>query len=366
MMSGALVLIGAAGFFMMAVGLSRAHASATQCLIGVGVFSVTVIAFHLLGNFFMYGTSQGEFFHLALVVFAASIIPGALTERVHVWPLFVFILFFSAFIYPVTGAWTWGGGWLQDMGFHDAAGATVIHVSAGCAALAGSYVMGPRAGRYAPDNRPIPFPGSNIPLAAAGVFMILIGWLGLGAGQASPETSRTLANILLGGAGGGLAAILYATWRYNKPDTTIVMNALIAGLVSVSGGADLFSPLFSMIVGALGGVLCAYAIPLLDKYKLDDPAGVIPAHLLCGVWGTLAVIFTGHIVGQMAGLIVTVVVAGGASAVVWLFLKKVMGLRCSARAERHGLDMEAVGLEAYPDFPIRTAGRPDITQIDKF
>ena len=366
MFSSALIVLGAAGSVMMATGLSRAHASATQCLIGMGVFAVSAIAFHLLGHFFMYGRMESDFLPLAVAVFAASIIPGSLTERVHIWPLFIFTFFFSAFLFPVAGAFTWGGTWLKDLGFHDFAGATVIHVAAGCAALTGSYIMGPRAGRYAPDGRPIPFPGSNIPLATAGVFLVLAGCLGLVAGHSLPEMSKAYTNIMMGAAGGVVAALMYVTWNHTKPDTTIVMNALVAGLVAVSAGADLFSPFFAVLVGAVGGVLCAFIVPRMDRYKFDDPAGIIPAHLAAGIWGTLAVVFAGHIVGQIAGLVLTMIITGGGSAVVWLFLKRVMGLRCSGRAERHGLDMEAVGLEAYPDFPVRTTGRPDITQIDKF
>jgi Amt family ammonium transporter len=366
MLSSALVLLGSAGFVLLATGLSRAHASATQCLIGLGVFAVSAIAFHTVGHFFMYGHLESEFFALAVVIFAASIIPGALTERVHIWPLFIFTLFFSAFLFPVAGSFTWGGTWLKDLGFHDFAGSTVIHVAAGCAALTGSYIMGPRAGRYAPDGRPIPFPGSNIPLAMTGTFLVLAGSMGLAAGHTVHEMSQAYTNLIMGAAGGVVAALMYVTWNHNKPDTTIVMNALVAGLVAVSAGADLYSPFFSILIGAVGGVLCAFIIPRMDRYKFDDPAGIIPAHLAAGIWGTLAVVFAGHFIGQIAGLLLTILITGGGSAIVWLFLKRVMGLRCSGRAERHGLDMEAVGLEAYPDFPVRTTGRPDITQIDKF
>jgi Amt family ammonium transporter len=366
LISAALLLLGAGGFSMINIGLSRTHASATLCLTSLGMMAVSILAYHFIGYHFMYGEGGNEFYALALAAFASSIILGTLTERIKIWPCLVFAAIFSAFIFPAIGGWAWGGDWLSSLGFHDFAGASVIHIAAGAAAATGCHVLGPRAGRYAPDGRPIPFSGSNIPLATLGAFLVCISWIGLTTGQQYYDMTLAFTNILLGGAGGVTAALIYVTWRYNKPDTTIIINSLIAGLVSVSAGADIFWPVFAVIVGAVGGVLCAYIIPLLDKYKFDDPIGVTPAHLICGIWGTLAVVFTGHIVGQIVGLLVITVFASGASLGAWMGIKRVIGLRCTARAERHGLDMEAVGLEAYPDFPIRTAGRPDITQIDRY
>ncbi len=390
LVSGLFVLLAAAGFAMLNTGLSRAHASATLCLTSIGTFAISALAFYILGANIMYhnvtpggffgsfsffyqgkpgGTGAEEarwFFHLSLAVLASSIILGALTERIRAWPYMAFAAIFSAIIYPLEGSWSWGGGWLSSLGFHDYAGSAVIHMAAGCAALTGSYIMGPRAGRYAPDGRPIPFSGSNIPLASLGALLIWIGWFGLNGGHGSSDLAHAFINTVLGGAGGAFAALIYVTWRYNKPDPTIIINALLAGLVSVSGGADIFVPIAAMLAGAVGGVLCAYTIPLLDKYKIDDPVGVIPVHLVAGMWGTFAVIISGNVLGQIAGLLATLLFTGCASALGWIFLKRTLGLRCTARAERHGLDMEAVGLEAYPDFPIRTAGRPDITQIDKY
>jgi Amt family ammonium transporter len=364
LVSAAFLLLGAAGFSMMNIGLSRAHASATLCLTSLGAFAFSIIAYHFVGQIFM-PYPGSEYFPLAMAVFSSSIILGAMAERIKIWPCLLFAGFFSAFVFPVLGGWAWNG-WLADLNFHDIAGASVIHVTAGCAALTGSLIMGPRAGRYAKDGRPIPFGGSNIPLATLGAFLVCVGWVGMTTGQGLYDSSSAFTNILLGGGGGVIGAILFTTWRYNKPDTTIIINSLIAGMVSVSAGADIFWPIFAVFLGGAGGILCAYVIPLMDRYKLDDPVGVIPVHLGGGILGTIAVVFTGHIIGQLIGLLVILVIAGGASAAIWIGIRRTVGLRCSSRAERHGLDMEAVGLEAYPDFPIRTAGRPDITQIDLY
>jgi Amt family ammonium transporter len=239
-------------------------------------------------------------------------------------------------------------------------------MTAGCAAATGIYILGPRAGRYAPDGKPIPFPGSNIPMAALGLWLVLTGWPGLAGLQGLNAMAHGFMTLLLGGAAGCIGAYIYASYRFKKPDVTIVINGTVAGLVSVSGAADMFSPIMAALVGAAGGVLCAYIIPRLDKYRFDDPIGIVPVHLAGGIWGTLIAGIHANIFSQIAGLVITLGFAGLISAGGWIVLRRVLGLRCSARAERHGLDMEAVGLEAYPDFPIRTAGRPDITQIDKY
>jgi ammonium transporter, Amt family len=357
-------LLGAAGFTMINVGLSRAHASATLCATSIGVFAISILSYHFIGQSFFYGEAKNEFYGLALTVFASSIFLGALTERIRIWPCILFAALFSAIIFPLICGWAFDG-WINQIGYVDDAGITV-HIIAGSAALAGAYIMGPRTGRYAPDGRPIPFSGSNIPLATLGGFLVCIACAGMTVDQSYDGTYATFRNLLLGGAGGALAAMIFTTWRSNKPDTTILINGLLAGIVSVSGGGHLLWPIIAVIIGAVGGGLCAYIIPLLDKYKFDDPIGVTPVHLAGGIWGALAVALTGHVLGQLIGLVIITGLAVGLSAVAWYITRRAIGLRCSLRAERHGLDMEAVGLEAYPDFPIRTAGRPDITQIDRY
>lgn len=358
-------LLGAGGFAMINVGLSRAHASATLCATSIGVFAVSMIAYHFVGQKFLFGAPTDEFYGLAMTAFASSIVLGALTERIRIWPCLLFAALFSGVIFPLVGGLTFGGGLIEQLGFVDFSGVT-IHITAGAAALAGAYIMGPRTGRYAPDGRPIPFSGSNIPLATLGAFMVCVACAGMTIDQSHNGTFAPFRNMLLGGAGGALAAMIFTTLKSNKPDTTILINGLIAGIVSVSAGSHLFWPIIAVIVGAVGGGLCAYIIPLLDKYKFDDPVGVTPTHLAAGIWGAFAVIFAGHVIGQLIGLAIVVVLSLALSFTAWYFVKRSIGLRCSLRAERHGLDMEAVGLEAYPDFPIRTAGRPDITQIDRY
>ena len=358
-------LIGAGGFAMINVGLSRAHASATLCAISIGVFAISLIAYHFVGQIFMFGEVTNEYYGLALTVFASSIVLGALTERIRIWPCILFGAVFSGLVFPLIGGWVYADGWIKNIGYVDYAGGTV-HIIAGAAAMTGAYIMGPRTGRYAPDGRPIPFSGSNIPMATLGAFMVCVACAGMAVDQSHGGTYATFRNILLGGAGGALAAMIFTTLRSNKPDTTILINGLIAGIVSVSAGAHLFWPIIAVIIGAGGGALCAYIIPMLDKYKFDDPIGVTPAHFAAGIWGAFAVIFTGHVIGQLIGLAIVVGLSVAMSAAAWYTTKRITGLRCSLRAERHGLDMEAVGLEAYPDFPIRTAGRPDITQIDRY
>ena len=385
LLCGMMAIMAAAGFTMLNAGLCRAHASASICLMGFGGCAIAAIAFYFLGHNLMYRNvgdysvmgsfgffySQRDdsasewFFRMAQAALASTIVLGALAERVKITPYLLFTAVFAAVIFPIPGAWVWGGGWLNQIGFHDYGGSAVIHLAAGCAALAGIYYVGPRAGRYAPDGKPIPFPGSNIPLATLGAFLVFMGWPGIVAGHGDVDVGVVFMNAALAGAGGCVATLVYVNLRYPKPDVTIVINGAIAGLVAVSAGVDAYSPFFAMLVGCVGGVLCAYVIPLLDQRKLDDPVGVVPVHLVGGAWGTLAGVFVGNPFGQLLGFVLIAAFSGGLSVLTWRGLKK-FGVRCADRSLRHGVDVCELGLEAYPDFPVRTAGRPDITQIDKF
>ncbi|MCC7305229.1 MAG: ammonium transporter [Alphaproteobacteria bacterium] len=384
LLCGVFVLLAGAGMTMLKTGLTRAHTSATLCLMDIGTCCIAVLTFYLLGNYLMGAKAMDAtaapqalwFFNAALSVFAALIVSGAVAERIRIWPYFLFIAFFSGILWPLLAGWSWGGGWLGGIGsgFKDLGGSAVIHVAAGCAALAGSYILGPRAGRYGPDGHAVPFPGSNIPLAAIGFFVLWAGWLALCGGRGLLETASAEAmgllftNILLAGAAGGMAALAHVVLHHAKPDITIIINGALAGLVSVAGGADLYTPFLAILIAAIGSVICCHLIPLLDKRKIDDPVGTIPVHLAGGIWGTLAVALfaTGDFVAQVVGLVAIGGVALAGSAAVWLVIKNTLTLRCSERAERHGVDMDEVGVEAYPDFSPRTAGRPDITQIERF
>ena len=389
LLSGALVMFAAGGNALYQSGLARAHASSCICMMALGGAAVAMLTFYVIGynvmfshlNLFFHATNDGGvyapealwFFRTAAAAFAASIIGGALSERIKVMPYLAFIGLFSGVIYPLAAAWSWGGGWLSQFGFHDVAGAGVINLTAGCAALAGIHVLGPRGGRYAPDGRPIPFPGSNIPIAVLGTVMITLGWFGLVAGgailQGASASGVAIAfmNLMLAGSAGCIAAYWQARLRYGKPDITIALNGLIAGLVAVSAAPELYAPFEAALIGAIGGALCASVVPFLDKIKIDDVSGVIPSNLVGGAWGVIAAIVgTGAVLQQVVGLVTIFLFASIASWIAWGLLKRTIGVRCAERAERHGLDMYELGHEAYPDFPIRTAGRPDITYLDRY
>ena len=307
-----------------------------------------------------YAVMSDWFFQMVFVATAASIVSGMLAERIKVWPFLIFVVVLTGVIYPIQGAWTWGGGWLSQIGFSDFAGSTIVDSVGGWAALTGAIILGARRGKYGPGGRVNPMPGANLPLATLGTFILWFGWFGfnggsqLALGSAADATAMAIVyvNTNLGAAAGVVAAMALSQAIYKKIDLTMALNGAIAGLVSITAGPDLQNHLLAIVIGGVGGCLVVLAVPLLDKLKIDDVVGAIPAHLVAGIWGTLAVgIFGGgDLVIQITGIVAIGAFVSVASAVLWLALKATMGIRVSEEHEDLDLDMAELGMEAYPEF----------------
>lgn len=390
--NGALVMWMAAGFAMLEAGLVRKKNTATICLKNIALYSVAGLTFYLVGYNLMYmdvtgfmgsfspfwgaddaaalaGTfedggysaSSDWFFQMVFVATAASIVSGTLAERIKLWPFLAFVLILTAIIYPIQGSWVWGGGWLAEMGFSDYAGSTLVHSVGGWAALTGAIVLGARKGKYSADGRVMPIPGANLPLATLGTFILWLGWFGfnggsvlsLGSAASVIEMANVFANTNMAAVGGVLAAMVLTQILYKKVDLTMALNGAIGGLVSITAEPADPSIGLAVIIGAVGGALVVFAVPLLDKLKIDDVVGAISAHLVCGIWGTLAVVLSDA--DATFAVQATGVVAIGAfvivtSTILWLILKYTVGIRASEEDEANGLDKAELGLEAYPEF----------------
>ncbi len=391
LVAGFLVFFMAAGFAMLEAGLVRGKNVAMQLTKNIALFSIASIMYWLVGFNLMYpgefngylgpifGTTtwlepvgldaadaaldyasvaSDFFFQLMFVAATASIVSGALAERIKLWPFLIFVAILTGLMYPISGSWQWGGGWLSEMGFSDFAGSTIVHSVGGWAALAGAIILGPRLGKYK-DGRTVPMPGSNLALATLGTFILWLGWFGfnggsqLAAGTVGDITDigRIFANTNMAAASGAVAALILTQIMYKKVDLTMVLNGALAGLVSITAEPLAPTLLGALLTGAVGGVIVVFAVPLLDKLKIDDVVGAIPVHLLAGIWGTLAVAFyTGNWGAQITGIVAygvfTFVIAG----VIWFILKATVGIRVSEEAEINGLDMAELGMEAYPEF----------------
>jgi ammonium transporter, Amt family len=391
LIGGFLVFWMAAGFAMLEAGLVRSKNVTMQLTKNIALFSIAGIMYWAIGYNLMYpgdgwtisgyvgqlfspkdiggepdlatGYSAGSdfFFQLMFCATTASIVSGTLAERIKLMPFLIFTVILTAFIYPIEASWQWGGGWLSELGFSDFAGSTLVHAAGGFAALAGAIILGPRLGKYGKDGRVHPMPGSNLALATLGTFILWLGWFGFnGASQLAMGTaadanaiSVIFANTNMAAAAGAVAALIATQVVYKKIDLTMVLNGALAGLVSITAG-PLDPTLFGALwIGAVGGIIVVFAVPFLDKLKIDDVVGAIPVHLMAGFWGTMAVpfytegtSFVTQFIGFAAiGIFVTVV-----SGVVWLILKSTMGLRPSQEDEMNGLDKAELGLEAYPEF----------------
>ncbi|MBE0598690.1 MAG: hypothetical protein IH614_15635, partial [Desulfuromonadales bacterium] len=255
----------------------------------------------------------------------------------------------------------WGGGWLSELGFTDYAGSTLVHSVGGWAALTGAIILGARKGKYGKGGRINPMPGSNIPMATLGTFILWMGWFGfnggsvlsLGSAASAIEMANVFVNTNLAACGGMIAAMVLVQVIYRKVDVTMALNGALAGLVSITAGPQTPSPGAAVLIGAVGGILVVIAVPLFDKLKIDDVVGALSVHLVCGIWGTLAVPFTNDeasFLTQLLGVAAIGAFVLTASATTWLILKYTIGIRCSAEDEFRGLDVSEVGLEAYPDF----------------
>ena len=388
--SGVLVMFMALGFSMLEAGFVRKKNTSAILLKNIALYSVAGIMFYLIGYSLMYvdvsgwigslsgafydtaddltvATEEGGyslasdwFFQMVFCATAISIVSGACAERIKVWPFIIFAAFMTGIIYPIYGSWTWGGGWLTEMGFSDFAGSTIVHSVGGWAPLTGCLILGPRAGKYGSDGKITPIAGANMPLACLGTFILWFGWFGfnggsqlaLGSAADASAMSIVVVNTNIAACGGVVAAIILSQLMYKKIDLSIALNGAIAGLVAITAGPDLSNHFLSMIVGAIGGILCTIAIPMLDKMKIDDVVGAISAHLVAGIWGTLAVgIFgSGDFLVQLIGIVAAGVLVVPLSGVFFYILKGTIGLRVSEETEASGLDKAELTTEAYPEF----------------
>ena len=388
--SGVLVMFMALGFAMLEAGFVRKKNTSAILLKNIALYSIAGIMFYLIGYSLMYvdvsgwigslggmfydtaddltaATEEGGyslasdwFFQMVFCATAISIVSGACAERIKVWPFMIFAAFMTGIIYPIYGSWTWGGGWLTEMGFSDFAGSTIVHSVGGWAALTGCLILGPRAGKYGADGKISPIAGANMPLACLGTFILWFGWFGfnggsqlaLGSAADASAMSIVVVNTNIAACGGVVAAIILSQLLYKKIDLSIALNGAIAGLVAITAGPDLSNHFLSMIVGAIGGVLCTIAIPMLDKMKIDDVVGAISAHLVAGIWGTLAVgIFgSGDFLVQLIGIVAAAVLVVPLSGIFFYILKGTVGLRVSEETEASGLDSAELTTVAYPEF----------------
>ena len=391
---GFLVMWMAAGFAMLEAGLVRKRSVGTQLLKNIALYSVAGILFYLIGYNLMYlgvdggllgsfavwgaddsaalaegaadfsggyAASSDWFFQMVFVATAASIVSGTLAERIKVWPFILFVVVLTGFLYPITGSWQWGGGWLAEMGFSDFAGSTLVHSVGGWAALAGAILLGARKGKYLRDGRTVPMLASSLPLATLGTFILWLGWFGFNGGSqlalGTAADAVAIANIYvntnLAAAGGVVAAMILSEVVYKKIDLSIVLNGAIGGLVSITAEPLMPTPGLSILIGAVGGAIIVFAVPALDRLRIDDVVGAIPAHLLCGIWGTIAVPISNpdtSFVTQAVGIVAIGAFIFLCSLAVFALIKASVGLRISEEAEEVGIDQVELGMEAYPEF----------------
>jgi Amt family ammonium transporter len=385
--SGILVMWMAAGFAMLEAGLTRTKNNATILTKNIALFSISCVMYYIIGYDLMYGggnafmgsgsflsnvdpvATEGYsgmsdyFFQVMFVATAASVISGTVAERMKLWPFLIFVVVLSGLIYPIQGHWTWGGSLTAEggllEGFSDFAGSTIVHSVGGWAALAGVLLLGARKGKYTKDGKVRPIPGSSMPLATLGVFILWMGWFGFNGGSQLALGSKedvnaiamVVANTNIAAAFGAVAAAIFTQLLYKKVDLTMVLNGALAGLVSVTAAPDQ-GMAYASIVGIVGGILVVLAVPFFDKLKIDDPVGALSVHLVAGIWGTLAVGFTevSTFMAQLKGVVVIGLFVFIVSFIVWYIIKVTVGLRVSEEEEINGLDIDECGLEAYPEF----------------
>ena len=388
---GFLVMLMAAGFCMLETGLVRAKNAVVQCAKNIGLYSIAGLMFAFVGYNLMYmdvtgwigsfalwapadelktfggdkdstySSGSDWFFQMVFCATAASIVSGAVAERIKLKSFFIFVVVLCGFIYPIQGSWSWGGGFLSEAGFLDFAGSSIVHGVGGWAALTGAIILGARKGKYAEDGSITPMPGSNLPLATLGTFLLWFGWFGFNGGsQLAMGTAADVAaisniyiNTNLAAAGGVVVAIILTMLFYKKTDLTMALNGALGGLVAITAEPLAPTPMLAIFIGAVGGLIVVLAIPMLDKLKIDDVVGAIPVHLFAGIWGTIAVVFSNSdatIGAQLYGILsigaFTIIV----STIVWYLIKLIMGIRVTPEEEMEGTDISEIGMEAYPDF----------------
>jgi len=394
---GILVMWMAAGFSMLEAGLVRSKNTAEILIKNVALFAIACTMYLLVGYYIMYSSPEGGilpnlgfllgtensadavlaggddapyysmradyFFQVVFVATAMSIVSGAVAERMKLWAFLAFAVVMTAVIYPVSGFWTWGGGWLDAAGFSDFAGSGIVHMAGAAAALAGVLILGPRKGKYGKDGSIYAIPGANLPLATLGTLILWMGWFGFNGGSelkvsdidSANNVAQVLVNTNAAAAGGVIAALILAKLWFRKADLTMTLNGALAGLVAITAEPLAPSALSAALIGAVGGVIVVVAIVSLDKLKIDDPVGAISVHGVVGIWGLLAVplnnsdaTFGAQLLG-IVGIFAWVFIA---SLIVWVILKAVMGVRVSEEEEYEGVDLAECGMEAYPEFSI--------------
>ena len=408
---GVLIMWMCAGFTMLESGSVRTKNASMICLKNIGLYSIAGLAYFFFGYTIMYGDSLGGiigkpgfmygsstheldlleagaaaaaagvslaegaagsvvelghstmsdwFFQMVFVATTASIVSGAIAERVKLWVFFLFTLILTAVLYPIVGAWTWGGGWLADLGFQDFAGSTIVHSTGGWAALAGLLVVGPRLGKFRRDGTVRPTPPSNVLVVTLGVFILWMGWFGfnggsqlaLGSAFDAVAMSHVLVNTNLAAAAGVMTALAVSRPILGRMDLFAGLNGAIAGLVAITAGPDIIDHYWAVIIGAIGGLICTAGLRLLEQIKVDDVVGAVPAHLFAGIWGTLAVCIAAggsfHI--QLLGVVSIGAFVFGVAWLLWWGLDRMLGTRVPPDVERLGQDVAELRIEAYPEF----------------
>ena len=401
---GALVMWMAAGFSMLEAGLVRAKNTTEILTKNVVLYAVSCTMYMVCGYYIMYdggiflaGIAGGDslvadaltsskengfdgdsvyskasdfFFQVVFVATAMSIVSGAVAERMKLWAFVLFAVVMTGFIYPMEGAWTWGGKSVFGMfsltgddsfGFSDFAGSGIVHLAGAAAALAGVMLLGARKGKYGPNGEVNAIPGANLPLATLGTFILWMGWFGFNGGSvlklgdiaSSNSVAMVFLNTNAAAAGGVIAALVVARTLFGKADLTMALNGALAGLVAITAEPSTPSALEATLIGAAGGTLVVFSILTLDKLKIDDPVGAISVHGVVGMWGLLAVPLTNSgasFTGQIVGLLTILIWVFAASFITWFVIKAVMGIRVTEEEEFEGVDLSECGMEAYPEF----------------
>jgi Amt family ammonium transporter len=393
---GVLVMWMAAGFTMLESGLVRTKSTTEILTKNVALYSIACVMYLVMGYAIMYGGSTGGylpdvwfgniisnssaeeviasngdtyysgasdfFFQVVFVATAMSIVSGAVAERMKLWSFLLFAIILTGFIYPMQGMWKWGGGFLDAAGFQDFAGSGVVHLCGATAAIAGVILLGARKGKYTADGKVNAIPGSNLPLAAIGMFILWMGWFGFNGGSelkvSDVGEANAVADIFVNtnaaAAAGLLAALVTSQLLFGKADLTMAINGALAGLVAITAEPLAWTAGYASIIGAIGGVLVVFSILAMDKIKIDDPVGAISVHGVVGIWGLLAVCLSGNedatLMGQLTGIVVILAWTFVTSMIAWFIIKSVIGIRVTEKAETDGVDASECGLAAYPEF----------------
>lgn len=386
LISGVLVMWMAAGFAMLEAGLVRSKNTTEILTKNICLYAIACTMFLLVGYNIMYvDNAEGSwlptlstfigtqadgadhalesdfFFQVVFVATAMSIVSGAVAERMKLWAFLIFTVVLTGFIYPVEGFWTWGGGFVSKLGFVDFAGSGIVHMAGAAAAVAGVLLLGARKGKYGPNGQVNPIPGSNLPMATLGTFILWMGWFGFNGGSqllvSDAENASSVAKIFVNtnsaAALGAISALIVCRILWGKADLTMILNGALAGLVAIT--ADPLSPSLPVaaLIGLLAGGLVVFSIVMLDKICFDDPVGAVSVHGVAGLFGLMLVPFSNSdatFSGQLLGAAIIFAWVFSTSFVVWLVLKKTMGIRVSEEEEYLGMDVADCGIDAYPEF----------------